>query len=362
MGCSGLAQATGQPILRFMMTSLPSYLSERVSLAPYTTLQLGGPARYFATCSTVEMLQGALEWADHMNHRVHILGGGSNVVFPDRGFEGLVLKMDLRGVQFDAQTARVGAGENWDHFVVQCIERGLAGVECLSGIPGQVGATPIQNVGAYGQEVCETVTSVRAIDRASRKEVEFTRAECDFSYRHSRFKGTDADCFIITEVRYALREDGCPHLRYTELEQAVKEQQAAGPEALNTVRSTVLSLRTSKSMVIAPNDPNSRSAGSFFINPVLSSEQFNRLQKKFKDVPSFPDSSGVKVPAAWLVERAGFAKGYRRDGVGVSQRHALALVNYDGSTDQLLKLAADIQNAVKAQFAIHLQREPVVVP
>ncbi len=361
MGCGELAQAAVPPILPLMTSSLPTYLSEGVTLAPYTTLHLGGPARYFATCSTLEILRSALAWADSMHLDVHVLGGGSNVVFADEGFGGLVLKIDLQGVQFDAQTARVAAGENWDHFVAQCVRRGLAGIECLSGIPGQVGATPIQNVGAYGQEVRETITSVRAIDRNSLQEVEFTRAECDFSYRHSRFKGPDADRFIITEVRYALREDGRPHLRYAELEKAVEMHQTAGPDALNAVRTAVLALRAGKSMVVAPDDPNSRSAGSFFVNPVLSPEQFSTLQQQAEDAPSFPDAGGVKVPAAWLVERAGFAKGYRRGGVGVSQRHALALVNYDGSTHQLLELAADIQREVEAQFSIRLEREPVVV-
>ena len=318
---------------------------------PYTTLHLGGPARYFATCSTLETLRSALAWADSMHLDVHA-GGGSNVVFADEGFGGLVLKIDLQGVQFDAQTARVAAGENWDHFVAQCVRRGLAGVECLSGIPGQVGATPIQNVGAYGQEVRETITSVRAIDRNSLQEVEFTRAECDFSYRHSRFKGPDADRFIITEVRYALREDGHPHLRYAELEQAVEMHQTAGLDALNAVRTAVLPLRAGKSMVVAPDDPNSRSAGSFFVNPVLSPEQFSTLQQQAEDVPLFSRRRRCKG-ARSMARRTGWLC----QGIQARRGGPYSGMPWHSSTTtaapaSLLELAADIQREVEAQFSI----------
>lgn len=345
------------------MTILPTHIAERIELAPHTTLKLGGPARYFATCSTLEQLRRCLQWAEASDLRVQVLGGGSNVVFADDGFDGIVLKVGLRGIQFTGERAVVAAGEVWDTFVAQSVERGLAGVECLSGIPGQVGATPIQNVGAYGQEVRETIESVRALDRQTLEEVEFSNAECRFDYRDSRFKSAERDRYIVTEVRYALRGDGRPQLRYAELRDNMRgtDLPAAGPTALQAVRDTVLAVRGSKSMLVDADDPNSCSAGSFFVNPVVSTERAQQLRAQWHDMPSFADASGVKIPAAWLVENAGFTKGQRHGGVGISQKHALALINCGGSSDQLLELASRIQRAVEERFAIHLEREPVVV-
>ena len=345
------------------MKDAPEHIQEQIALAPRTTLGLGGNARYFATCQTLEQLRQSLEWAHAQRLPVHVLGGGSNVFFSDAGYNGLVLHIQLRGIEFNGSTATVAAGEDWDHFVVQAIGRGLAGIECLSGIPGLVGATPIQNVGAYGQEVKDTICTVRALDRRSLAEQSFNNAECQFAYRHSRFKGPDRQRYIVTQVQYQLRADGHPQLRYAELERSVRAlgPLATGATALRQVREVVLKLRAGKSMLVDANDVNSRSAGSFFVNPTISAEQFAALQKRYKDIPSFAVSDGVKVPAAWLVENAGFAKGYRHAGVGVSQKHALALVNCGGTTSELLELAAQIQQRVEEQFGICLEREPIFV-
>lgn len=345
------------------MKDAPEHIQEQIALAPRTTLGLGGNARYFATCQTLEQLRQSLEWAHAQRLPVHVLGGGSNVFFSDAGYNGLVLHIQLRGIEFNGSTATVAAGEDWDHFVVQAIGRGLAGIECLSGIPGLVGATPIQNVGAYGQEVKDTICTVRALDRRSLAEQSFNNAECQFAYRHSRFKGPDRQRYIVTQVQYQLRADGHPQLRYAELERSVRAlgPLATGATALRQVREVVLKLRAGKSMLVDANDVNSRSAGSFFVNPTISAEQFAALQKRYTDIPSFAVSDGVKVPAAWLVENAGFAKGYRHAGVGVSQKHALALVNCGGTTSELLELAAQIQQRVEEQFGICLEREPIFV-
>jgi len=342
---------------------MPTHIQEQIPLAPRTTFGLGGNARYFAPCRTLGQLRQSLEWARNQHLLVHVLGGGSNVLFADTGYDGLVLHIELAGVEFDGATATVAAGENWDTFVEQAIDRGLAGIECLSGIPGLIGATPIQNVGAYGQEVKETISTVHALDRHSLEEVRFSNKDCQFAYRHSRFKGPDRERYIVTQVQYQLRSNGKPQLRYAELERSVRAMGplATGPAALRQVREIVLTLRASKSMLVDADDANSRSAGSFFVNPIVALEQFEKLQERYRDIPSFAAGSDVKIPAAWLVENAGFAKGYRHGGVGVSQKHALALINCGGTTRELLELAARIQQRVQELFGIALEREPVWV-
>ncbi|MCY3788978.1 MAG: UDP-N-acetylmuramate dehydrogenase [Gemmatimonadetes bacterium] len=332
-------------------------LRENVPLAPFTTMVLGGPARYLAECTSLDEMRTCLEWAEAEGLSVQVLGGGSNVLFADAGYSGLVLKVGLSGVVFNGATVEVGAGEDWDEFVQCCVERGLAGVECLSGIPGSVGATPIQNVGAYGQEVKDTIVEVRALDRQTLEEIAFAPAECGFAYRQSRFKGADRDRFIVTSVTYRLDASGQPQIRYPELRRHVQDDRPT----LATVRDAVLVLRRSKSMVIDPQDPNSRSVGSFFLNPVIDAEAFDALKDRYPNVPSFPDSAGVKVPAAWLVEQAGFHKGLQRGGAGISERHALALVNRGGTTREVLALAGEIREGVEQTFGIRLEREPVLV-
>lgn len=338
-------------------------------LAPHTTIQLGGPARYFAACRTLEEIRYALGWAAGGKLPVQVLGGGSNVLFADEGFGGLVLKVELPGLCFAEEKGGVrveaAAGQSWDGLVAECVRRGLAGIECLSGIPGLVGATPIQNVGAYGQEVKDTIVSVSALDRSTLEPVEFTNEVCGFAYRQSRFKGVDKDRYLITGVRYRLELEGEPQIRYPELRRQLEGRELGrGRAALEAVREGVLQLRRRKSMVLDPQDPDARSVGSFFLNPVLSEAEFAALKARLgeRQPPSFSSPEGIKVPAAWLVEQAGFPKGYRRSGAGVSNKHTLALVNCGGTTRQVLELAEEIRGQVRERFGIALELEPVVVP
>lgn len=352
------------------MNSLP--FQDNISLSDYTTIHLGGLAKKFVTISSVDELLAALTFAKESNLPVHILGGGSNTIFPDDGFKGLVIHIQIKGIteeqQGNVMKVRVGAGEEWDPFVAYAINRGLAGIECLSGIPGYVGATPMQNVGAYGQEVAETISSVEAIDHTTLQPISFTNEECDFAYRMSRFKGKDANRYVITYVEYTLTPHGEPHPKYDELTKALKAsseftEAATSKDRLVATRNTVLSLRKKKSMVVDPNDPNSRSCGSFFMNPMLSKQEFEALQQRTpaSPIPSFDMGNEVKVPAAYLIEHAGFTKGFRHKGAGISTNHTLALVNVDGSTSDVLELAQNIEEAVFETFGLRLYREPVVV-
>jgi len=350
-------------------------LREQEPLAQHTTLGLGGPARYFHECTTEAELREALTWARERRLRVQIMGGGSNLVVVDAGFPGLVLKLAIGGIALRETTQGVeltaAAGVEWDALVRQVVERGWTGIECLSGIPGTVGATPIQNVGAYGQEIAETLVSVRCLERAGLTEVVFPRDQCEFAYRSSRFKSRDHDHYIVLDITLRLYRDRLPQLRYAELAQAVRHhgelERLAPADAVSVVRNTVLELRRRKSMVLDPTDPNGRSVGSFFMNPVLSADAFDRLVHRWgaagegDGIPMFPADGRVKVPAAWLIEQAGFRKGYRRGGVGISTRHALALVNHGGTTAELLALAEAIERAVYERFGVRLEREPVVV-
>ena len=350
-------------------------LREQEPLAQHTTLGLGGPARYFHECTTEAELREALTWARERRLRVQIMGGGSNLVVVDAGFPGLVLKLAIGGIALRETTQGVeltaAAGVEWDALVRQVVERGWTGIECLSGIPGTVGATPIQNVGAYGQEIAETLVSVRCLERAGLTEVVFPRDQCEFAYRSSRFKSRDHDHYIVLDITLRLYRDRLPQLRYAELAQAVRHhgelERLAPADAVSVVRNTVLELRRRKSMVLDPTDPNGRSVGSFFMNPVLSADAFDRLVHRWGAAgegdgsPTFPADGRVKVPAAWLIEHAGFGRGYRRGGVGISTRHALALVNHGGTTAELLALAEAIERAVYERFGVRLEREPVVV-
>ena len=338
-----------------------------VPLAPLTTLGLGGPARHLLPCLSAESVAAGVRLAGERGWPLAVLGGGSNVVVADEGFPGLVLKMEIGGLAFRREGAHViataGAGESWDGFVAACIQRGLRGLECLSGIPGTVGAAPIQNVGAYGQEVAQALLSVTCLDRSTLKTVEIRGSDCGFGYRTSRFKGADRGRFIVLGVTLRLSEGAPEHSRYPELSEALAKQDppAGHRSALQAVRNTVLSLRRSKAMVLDPAEPDSRSAGSFFLNPVLAEADFGRLQAEHGLIPSFPAPGGVKVSAAWLVEHAGFPKGYSRGGAGISTKHALALVNRGGSAADLLALASAIEEAVWRRFGIRLEREPEVI-
>jgi len=340
---------------------------EQVPLAALTTLGVGGPARYFVEATSEAEVREALGLALDRDLPLFILGGGSNLLVSDGGFDGLVLKIALRGVERFADGAevifRVAAGENWDDFVLRSVEENCAGVECLSGIPGTVGGTPVQNVGAYGQEVAETICEVEALDRQSLRVLTFGKEECGFRYRHSRFNSADRDRYIILRVSYALRRGGKPSVGYADLQKTF----ADGPSepSLMEVRNAVRETRRSKAMLLLPGDDDCRSAGSFFKNPVITQPEFEALDERLRSrglvLPSYPAGEDMrKLSAAWLVEQAGFAKGYCRGGAAISRRHALAIVNRGGATAaEIVALKDEIQTRVLAAFGIQLQPEPV---
>jgi len=354
-----------------------------VPLAAFTTLGLGGPARRFAEVTTEADLVESVRSADEQGEPLLVLGGGSNLVIADEGFPGTVVRVATEGVRreagADSVQLTVAAGENWDTVVTQAAGDGLAGLECLSGIPGLTGATPIQNVGAYGQEVAQTLVAVRAYDRARRAVTELSRADCGFGYRTSAFKrstqaGAVTPRFVVLDVTFELpRSALSAPVRYGELARTlgIGEGERA---PLGEVRSAVLALRRGKGMVLDAADPDTRSAGSFFTNPVLDLARFADLERAVAGtcgpgvaVPRFPAGPGqVKVPAAWLIERAGFGKGYAPgpDGQGarISAKHTLALVNPGGATTaSLLALAREIADGVRKVFGVDLAPEPVLV-
>jgi UDP-N-acetylmuramate dehydrogenase len=320
-----------------------------VPLAPLTTLGLGGPAKRLVRVTSVAELVEVLA----LDERMLVLGGGSNLVVADAGWDGLVVQPALSRIAHHGDDrVTVGAGVVWDDFVAQMVADGRGGIESMSGIPGWVGATPIQNVGAYGQEVADTVVGVRAYDRERRAFVKLRRDECGFGYRTSMFKGDPR--WIVYEVTFRLpRAELSAPIRYPELTKALGAERAP----LADVRRTVIDLRRGKGMVLDPADPESRSAGSFFTNPIVEPARVP------DGAPQWPQPDGrVKISAAWLIERAGFAKGYTRGRVGISKKHALALVNRGGATSaELLALAREIQDGVRARLGIELVPEPVIV-
>lgn len=351
-------------------------LRHHTVLAPYTTIGLGGPATMFAECRTDGEIAEAIDAAESHGLRFHVLGGGSNTIFADSGFNGLVAFIATRGTSIieekDHVLVTAKAGEPWDPFVRWTAENGWAGLECLSGIPGSVGATPIQNVGAYGQEVKDVIESVTVLDRASREPLVFSNADCRFSYRMSRFKAEDADKFVVLSVTFRLKKNGRPTIHYPELQKAIGQivdiaALPEGRESLSAVRTIVIGLRKKKSMVTDPDDVNSRSVGSFFLNPIVDAAGLERLKGIWSNVgdgssvPSFPFEENVKIPAAWLIERSGFVKGYRRDGVGISANHPLALININGTSAALMALAEEVRAGVESVFGIRLEREANLV-
>jgi UDP-N-acetylmuramate dehydrogenase len=348
-------------------------LTENIPLAPMTTLGIGGPARYFADAASPDALTAGVEWVRSRNIPLFVLGGGSNVVIADTGFPGLVLRVSIRGVEtrFDADEVIItaGAGEEWDPLVARCVAEDWAGFECLSGIPGRVGATPIQNVGAYGQDTSETLSSVEVFDLANEKLVNLSAIDCEFGYRTSRFKTRDRGRFVITRVVYRLAIGDKPAVRYPELQRYLADRGLNQP-TLSDVREAVLTLRRRKAMVIDPNDIDSRSVGSFFVNPTVSRDEFERMKRQLatlgvesEGMPTFPATDGrVKLSAAWLIERAGIERGYTHGDVGTSTKHALAIINRGGGTARaVVELKELIQNRVREKFSIELTPEPVFV-
>lgn len=342
-------------------------IESQIELAPRTTLGVGGKAAHYARVESEAELGEALGWAGEGGLEVRVLGGGSNLVVADAGFPGLVIEMALRGIGIqeneDSVEIRAAAGEPWDEFVAKMVSRGYQGLECLSGIPGRVGATPIQNVGAYGQEVSETISEVRTLDSAERTVRVFAGSECQFSYRDSRFKSHEPGRFIVTEVCFRLSPGGAPVIRYAELERFLARQGQGAP-TLAEVRNSVIQLRRNKSMVLDASDPNSRSCGSFFVNPLLSRAELVDLHARSEgegDVPQFPQADGrIKLSAGWLIERAGFPRGTRDGPVGLSTQHALALVAHAGArAADIRRLAERVQRAVYNRFGVRLEPEPV---
>jgi UDP-N-acetylmuramate dehydrogenase len=339
-----------------------------VALADWCTLGVGGPARWFCHAGTEDDILAALAWARGRNLAVHILGGGSNVVIADEGFDGLVIHVDIRGVRRAAAHGReifsAGAGEPWDGFVASTVDAACAGLECLSGIPGLVGGTPVQNVGAYGQEVSGSIVRVQAIDRQALMPVTLSASECGFGYRTSRFRHHDR--FIVARVEFALAPGGPPTLAYADVITLFQQEGIQSP-SLPEVRDAILQIRRRKGMVIEPGNPANRSVGSFFVNPIVSGQQFDRLAAALdadtSEVPHYAvGAASVKVPAAWLIERAGFHKGLTRGVVGVSPFQAQAIVNLGGArASDVVTLAADIKRAVWESFGIAVVPEPVFV-
>jgi UDP-N-acetylmuramate dehydrogenase len=351
-----------------------------VLLAEHTTLRLGGQAQRFEQASSEDELVTLTRAADSDGEPVLVLGGGSNLVIADEGFGGTVLRVGYGGVRAirtdGAVELTVGAGEDWDTLVRRCVADGLSGIECLSGIPGVTGATPIQNVNAYGQHVAQTITSVRAYDRAARQVVDLTAAECEFGYRTSMFKRAALDPVaptgrhVVLSVTFRLADDplSAP-VRYAELARVLAVGEGSRVP-LATAREAVLGLRRGKGMVLDPADPDTRSAGSFFTNPVLDAPQFARLKAMVADrfgaarIPAWDEGNGfVKVSAAWLIEQAGFGKGFSDGSAArISTKHTLALVNPGGaSTADLIRLARLVRDGVLAAFAVQLVPEPVLV-
>ncbi|HSE10109.1 MAG TPA: UDP-N-acetylmuramate dehydrogenase [Nocardioidaceae bacterium] len=333
-------------------------------LAQHTTLRLGGPAARFVEATTDDELVEAVRAADVAGEPLLLVAGGSNLVIADEGFAGTVVKVASRGVRVEQDdcsgaTVTVAAGENWDALVSRAVDEGWVGVEALSGIPGSVGATPIQNVGAYGQEVAETIASVRCWDRQAGVVRTIAAADCGFGYRTSRFK-RDPGRHVVLSVTFQLRlgDLGAP-VKYAELARTLGVDPGERV-AMSKVRRAVLGLRSGKGMVLDAVDHDTWSAGSFFTNPLLPPDQADMLPD---DAPRWPQPDGrVKSSAAWLIERSGFAKGYGNDRVSLSTKHTLALTNRgDASTKDLVELAREIRAGVETTFGVRLENEPVMV-
>ena len=348
-------------------------IRENTSLAEFTTLKIGGKARYFAKARSGQDVAEAFRFAEENNLKVFVLGGGSNILIADEGFDGLVLQIAVNGISIleekeETVFVAAGAGEDWDKFVKFCIKNNLQGLECLSGIPGFVGGTPVQNVGAYGQEVAETIELVKCFDRMNKTFIELENSECKFAYRTSIFNTTRKNRYVVLEVIYKLKNGGSPKIVYADLQKYFDGK----TPTLQKTREAVLEIRAKKSMVINERDANTKSAGSFFKNPIVSNEKFAELNKTAADLniiekngyaPNYKvDEKSVKIPAAWLIEKAGFEKGYVKGNVGLSTKHTLALINRGEATAQdILDLKNEIQMRILEIFDIELKPEPIFI-
>jgi UDP-N-acetylmuramate dehydrogenase len=342
-------------------------IRENVPLAPLTTIGVGGCAHFLVRAEQVRDVEAAVRFAESRDLPLFVLGGGSNLVVADRGWPGLVLHVAVEGIRHYPNEGKerfeVGTGVDWDRFVEESVSFNCGGIECLSGIPGSVGGTPVQNVGAYGQEVSETIASVVAFDRRDHQVKELKAADCGFSYRRSIFNSSETGRYIILRVTYELIPAARPRLRYADLEHYFAGRE--GTPTLLETRRAVREIRSAKGMLITPGDPDSQSAGSFFKNPILSDAQYEELTRraawKNLQVPNYPALARQrKVPAAWLVENSGFAKGYRKGRASISTKHALAIVNRGGATaSEVVALKAEIERRVKEIWGLQLEAEPV---
>ncbi|MEV6171180.1 UDP-N-acetylmuramate dehydrogenase [Streptomyces sp. NPDC051954] len=339
-------------------------------LAPLTTFRLGGPATRLVTATTDAEVVAAVQKADDTGTPLLIIGGGSNLVIGDKGFDGTALRIATQGFELTGTTLELAAGEVWTDAVARTVEAGLAGIECLAGIPGSAGATPIQNVGAYGQEVSSTITEVVAYDRETRETVTLQSADCAFSYRHSRFKA-DPERYVVLRVRFALEDANglSAPIKYAETARALGVD-PGDRVPLTAARETVLKLRTGKGMVLDPEDHDTWSAGSFFTNPILTDTEFTAFHARVRDrlgdgvaPPAYPAGEGhTKTSAAWLIDKAGFTKGYGTGPARISTKHTLALTNRGAATtEDLLTLAREVVAGVHETFGITLVNEPVTV-
>jgi len=354
-------------------------IQENVPLAPLTTLQVGGVARYFAELRREDEVQEAVKFAKARDLPLFVMGGGSNLLIADSGWPGLALRIAIGGTATpttdgagNAVLFGVGAGVDWDDFVAQAVVQNCAGVECLSGIPGSVGGTPVQNVGAYGQEVSDTIESVRVFDLKDDRIVVLPKPACGFRYRSSVFNTTERGRYIILRVNYRLKRGGAPSLKYDDLqkyfaERVVMNSTEKKMPSLAEVREAVREIRRSKGMLIVAGDEDCRSAGSFFKNPILTEAAFEdlaaRAAAKGLEIPSYPALDAQhKISAAWLVEHSAFSKGYVAGAAGVSHKHALALINRgEAKASDIISLKDQIQNGVQGAWGIRLEPEPVFV-
>ncbi len=348
-------------------------IQEFIPLAPYTTLGIGGPARFFCEVEDEAEVAEAVRFAQERKVPLFVLGGGSNLLVSDAGFDGLVLRLAAHAEKHerkegDCVVLRVGAGETWDDVVLYAVDRNYAGIECLAGIPGEVGGTPVQNVGAYGQEVAETIVRVRAHDLQTGKLVNLEHEDCRFGYRRSLFNTEARGRYIVTAVTYKLRPGGEPALRYADVKQHFAAELERGEKpTLRQVYDGVRSIREQKGMLVGQGGPDGRSAGSFFKNPIVPSSSLPQIAiesgYRTEEIPQYRAGEGmVKLAAAWLVEQAGFHKGYAMGRAAISSRHTLALVNLgDAKAVELIALRDAVVSAVQNKFSIRLEQEPVML-
>ena len=341
-----------------------------VKLSDFTTIKLGGQADKFVECVSDDDIVNAVKYARENKLPFQVLAGGSNSIFADEGFSGMVIYIDTKGIDNKGDLFTAKAGECWDSFVDHTLNSGWGGIECLSGIPGSAGATPIQNVGAYGQEVSEVIKSVKALDTKTLEYEIFNNESCEFSYRNSRFKSRDKGNYIITEVTFELKFNAEPVIKYKDLQDLLKNDELYNSLQNNIskllyVRNAVLKIRAAKSMIYNENDGDSISCGSFFTNPIIDASAYEEFLNKCSELNLQPvcykSGEQFKVSAAWLIENSGFNKGHTENGIGISSKHSLALVNRGGSTKDLINFSEKIQNKVLLKFGINLIREPELI-